>query len=468
MTTSPLRPLLIGIAGALLASDAAAGDWIEDWFDQAVTTVPGSIQTQQRGYYTGGSFQARWRMSNDYLISASPPRFSAGCGGVDLFAGGFSFMDPEFLVQKLERSIQAAPAIAFQMAMSEYCKVCTDAMTTMEQITDALNSMQLNDCRLAKGIAAIPVKGDTSILKGEMEKLMQGFAISTGQAKNAQGVDEGVVSSGGKAPVKVSDMVEECPAVFKTVFTGGSVVENIADLLGLREYAPLMRGLIGDVYVGYDATYENYSTVPVQPCKGNDPGDHFDFINGKVEKKAAGLNGACSVATSTSVQEQIENRLTGIATKLESMGAGGAGLDVADRSFIAAAPFPVLNLLRDAVKGGYVDEAVNSARDILAPAYAAHMLNDVHMMTRLVFSTADEVQARANQSTTNPVKCNADFLKPVFVQLSEMDERAMRFRQMAVGNYQKALAELNANLQYATYLQKRREQGLVNDTTKMR
>ncbi len=466
---SSIVRLVCGAALSLAAGSAfAAGDWVEDWFDQSSTTSPGSLKTQQRGYYTGGSFQARWRMSNEYPVSVSPPRFSAGCGGIDLFGGGFSFMDPEYLVQKLERAIQAAPAIAFQMAMSEYCKECTNAMNTMEQITDYLNSMQMNDCRLAKGIAAIPAKGDYSYFKEAGEKAMQGYTLLTGQGKNSQDVDDKVRSSGGKAPVNVSDAVAECPAVFKTVFTSGSVVDNVTGLVSLSSYAPLMRGMIGDVHVTYDATYKNYQIASVSPCKGNDPTDGFDFITGKIEKKSAGTAGTCSVATAKSVQDEVSDRLYSIANKLKSSGSGGAALTPADLAFVNSAPFSVLVMLRDAVKDNYVDEAISQSRDILATAYAAHMLNDVHVMARLVLSKADEVSTNASISTTNPIKCDTEFLKPAIAEIRDMDERAMEYRRMALQNYAKAQSELNSNLQYAKYLRERRDQSVGNATTGMR
>ena len=466
---SKILILLCGMLLSVLASTSwAAGDWVQDWFDQSTTTSPGSLKTQQRGYYTGGSFQARWRMSNEYPVSVSPPRFSAGCGGIDMFGGGFSFMDPEYLVEKLERSIQAAPAIAFQMAMSEYCKECTNAMNTMEQITDYLNSIQMNDCRLAKGIAAIPAKGDYSYFKEAGEKAMQGYTLLTGQGKNSQDVDDKVRSSGGKAPVDVSQAVSECPAVFKTVFTGGSVVDNVTGLVSLTSYAPLMRGMLGDVHVIYDATYKNYQITNVGPCKGNDPGDGFDFLTGKIEKKSAGLSGSCSVATTKSVQDEVSDRLYSISDKLKNAGSGGAALSTADKAFINSAPFSVLVMLRDAVKDNYVDEAITSSRDILATAYAAHMLNDVHVMARLVLSKADEVSSNASISTTNPIKCDTEFLKPAMASIREMDDRAMQYRRLAMDNYAKAQAELNANLQYAKYLRERRQQSVGNAATGLR
>lgn len=463
-----LTALSAGIAMSVCTVNVARADWVNDWFDQSSTTNPGSLKTQQRGYYTGGSFQARWRMGNDFPVSVSPPRFQAGCGGIDLFAGGFTYMDPEYLVQKLERAIQAAPAIAFSMAMSEYCKVCQTTMESMEQITDYLNSIQLNDCRMAKGIAAIPAKGDMSIFRDAQEKAMQGYAIVTGQSKNAQGVDDQVRSSGGKSAVDTDQMVADCPAVFKTVFTNGSVVKNVASLVSLDSYTDLMRGLIGDVHVAYDTTYKNYSIQTVPACRGNDPVDGFDLLTGKLEKKAEGVGGSCSVASASSVSQQITDRMTSIADKLRASGAGGAALSADDNKFIAGAPFSVLNLLRDAVKENYVDEAISSSRDILASAYAFHMLDDIHNMSRLVLSKADEVSNNARTSTGSNNKCEAAFLAPAFETIRLMDERALKYRELAKANYAKYQQELNANLAYAEFLQKRRQQSVGNSASSLK
>src|SRR3546814_2288377 len=75
---------------------------------------PGSFEDQTRGYLTAGGMSGRVDVHNDYLMSLSLPKVKAGCGGIDMFLGGMSFLDPDYLVQKLESILQAAPAVAFQ------------------------------------------------------------------------------------------------------------------------------------------------------------------------------------------------------------------------------------------------------------------------------------------------------------------------------------------------------------------
>jgi conjugative transfer pilus assembly protein TraH len=57
-------------------------------FDNNVT-AGGSYKDQMGGYYSGGSLFARSPVRSAQLMSVQAPSFKAGCGGIDMFAGGF-------------------------------------------------------------------------------------------------------------------------------------------------------------------------------------------------------------------------------------------------------------------------------------------------------------------------------------------------------------------------------------------
>ena len=77
-------------------------------------------------------------MSNDHLFSAQAPRFKVGCGGIDLFMGGFSFLNVNYLVQKFQKILQAAPAMAFDLALSTLCQQCSNIMKSLEALANEL------------------------------------------------------------------------------------------------------------------------------------------------------------------------------------------------------------------------------------------------------------------------------------------------------------------------------------------
>ena len=61
----------------------------------STSSDPAVYQTQRRGVISGGSFHARTRINETNLIGFIPPEFSAGCGGIDLYGGSFSFINSE-------------------------------------------------------------------------------------------------------------------------------------------------------------------------------------------------------------------------------------------------------------------------------------------------------------------------------------------------------------------------------------
>lgn len=447
--------MIRGVACALIlvvtSGTVSAAGWVDDWFDESTVTPSGHLETQKRGYYTGGSFQGRLRMTNDYLVTVQPPSIKAGCGGVDMFLGGMSYLDGEYIVEKFENILAGVPAFAFEIGMQEFCKPCSSAMQTMTEITDYLNSMQVNDCRLAQRIATSAVKGDTSLYDDAKAKAAQGLALFSGVSKNATDFDNTTSSDGGKSNVDTRELVASCPAVFKTVFTDGSVVGNVADLVGLDQYAALMRGLLGDVNVAWSNADKVYKTVIVEPCPGNDGMSAFDLITGKMETMST--PGNCTNAGMTAVASIVEDRLDSISSKLS---AAGGMLSADDTAFIEAAPIPLLAALRDAVMRGNVDETIGALRDPLATAYAFRILDDLHKAARLVLVKADEVGRTAAGART----CDTTFLRGAIDQISFMDEAALKYRELARQAYGQQRDDLMANTAQAQQLLELRRQAL--------
>ena len=135
---------------ALLLPSVASSAWVDDWLQQQTTTSPSYFPGQQRGYYSGGSFNARWPSTTDYPITIEPPRIKSGCGGIDVFMGGASFMNTDYLVDKLQGILTGAAAVAFDLALKTLCEQCSNTIKNFEAIADKLHSMQLEECAAAK------------------------------------------------------------------------------------------------------------------------------------------------------------------------------------------------------------------------------------------------------------------------------------------------------------------------------
>jgi conjugative transfer pilus assembly protein TraH len=71
-------------------------------------TAPHAYQGQQAGYYSGGSIFSRNAVRNVQLVQVDLPSFRAGCGGIDLFAGGMSFVNKDELIATMRNIMNSA------------------------------------------------------------------------------------------------------------------------------------------------------------------------------------------------------------------------------------------------------------------------------------------------------------------------------------------------------------------------
>ncbi|QMI49760.1 conjugal transfer protein TraH [Burkholderia sp. MBR-1] len=98
----------------------------------------------------GGNFTLRSPINTFTVMSFDPPHFDAGCGGIDMFLGSFSFMNGEQFKAMVRMIIQNAAGYLVHLAISAICNPCESIMAKLEKIMQELNSAQMNTCRISK------------------------------------------------------------------------------------------------------------------------------------------------------------------------------------------------------------------------------------------------------------------------------------------------------------------------------
>jgi len=68
------------------------------------TTLPGAYESQTRGFAVGGRLAIRSKSDVIQPVSLKAPNFKAGCGGLDIFGGSFSWINAEQFVSNLRPS----------------------------------------------------------------------------------------------------------------------------------------------------------------------------------------------------------------------------------------------------------------------------------------------------------------------------------------------------------------------------
>lgn len=113
-------------------------------------TDPVAYQSQTRRGFVGGNVAMRSPIRNVNIVSFDPPRMSAGCGGIDLFAGSFSFIDSDQLIAVFRSIAQNALGLIFMRALAAIDPKLQSLVSTIQSKLQSLNQLSSNTCAIAK------------------------------------------------------------------------------------------------------------------------------------------------------------------------------------------------------------------------------------------------------------------------------------------------------------------------------
>jgi conjugative transfer pilus assembly protein TraH len=454
------------VLAILVWSSPSRAAWIDDWIAQKTTTSADFFEGQKRHYGTFGSFSARWEPSQDHVFSVTPPRFKSGCGGIDVFLGGFSFLNADYLVQKLQNLINAAPAVAFDLALNTLCSQCSKTIKAMEAMSSRLNQLQFDDCKASKAIVATIAEGLTSGDAHERAASAKSHAIADYvQSTGIEDLWKSITNKGKNksAPKAMGDitgasqsaMVSSCPANIRNVFfKTGFLLDHLGAQASFpASYAQLMRGYIGDVSIdGSDLQY-NY----VAPCPKNSPENIRGLVDGEVwlrptpgstcvKQTSVTINGN----TYPNVRTWVLDTLTSVCRALITR----SGLTTDEEDFIRVIPMPVYNaMLADMTAAGPTANAARIAdiyADTVASSYAYAMITDLYDMIRNVLEMSKQL-ASAGQGATNlndQDHCHIELAQGAVEELNKMSEKLPSFMIAAREQYTATLSELVAAKEY--------------------
>ena len=158
MTIEWKRHALAALASAaLFVPSPAPADVLSEmnrfWQGAAVnTTGPTAFQGQASGHWTLGNLYLRAPVRSEQIASVSLPSFRAGCGGIDAFAGAFSFINSDQLIAFGRAVAQNAAGFAFELALETISPVIAETMAKLRALAQWVNSQNLNSCETAQAL----------------------------------------------------------------------------------------------------------------------------------------------------------------------------------------------------------------------------------------------------------------------------------------------------------------------------
>ncbi len=157
INTTRTRYRLLILSTALLitspASQSYVGADVNSFFNEmgygANFTPPGVYEGQAAGYFTGGGLTLRAPSRNYQLASMQAPSYRAGCSGVDLYGGGFSYINSSQLVAALRNVGQNASSYAFMLGLRVISPQITNVLEWVREKAEMINQLNINSCEAA-------------------------------------------------------------------------------------------------------------------------------------------------------------------------------------------------------------------------------------------------------------------------------------------------------------------------------
>ena len=152
-------PIAATIARADVASSMDV--FLDDMDVAANVNGPTAFEGQSAGYYSLGNVWTRFPQKTTQIANLQLPSAKAGCGGIDIFAGSFSFINAGEIVALLKAIANNAVGFAFSLAIDTVCPECSKIMQEFSQKAQLMNNLSINSCELAQGlVGGVWPKGD--------------------------------------------------------------------------------------------------------------------------------------------------------------------------------------------------------------------------------------------------------------------------------------------------------------------
>ena len=450
---------------ALLFQNSVGAGWIDDWINMQASTSPGYFEGSKRNYFAFGSWSARNYTTSDYLLTISLPKVRAGCGGIDVFMGGFGFMDFDYLTKKIQKIIANAHVFAFELGLSAISEKVSNIAGRIESIADLLNQIQIDDCKASRYLTAVVMdKVTRGKLAEERARAEADFLQSSGIKDLWQRIKETWKSNNDKPQVSEDELYGDCPPEIKQLLNisssyKGSLLAYAADNLGLpKDWTDLIRGIIGDVKIIWyhepGTGHKNLDAVYVIPCQNDDRPDVYRILldPGK-EIQARNVDGTCYVPADTN--RDLKGWAYGKLVRVSQKVINRQALSDDEKKFLNLVPAPVFQQVLLAVESGTESLVLDQAAEFVAKGAAYRLMVDLlYLAERQLHFLAEFKDKGAFPGPKCQIGLLADKLRD---PLKELKGVLISRIDGSQEDYQKALEAYNTAAAQANYVRKFRE-----------
>lgn len=343
-------------------------------------TTPGSYQDQTAGFYTGGSLVTRNAVRNVQLATVKMPGYRGGCGGIDMWMGGFSHIKSGQLMEMLRNIGSAGASYVFMLGMQTISPQIYNTLNEMNNLATNINQTNINSCE----VAATALGGFWPKSDQASKHLCQSMGSNLGAFSDWSAARQGCGAGGDRERVfreKGSD------PRYKDMFVGEfnlawKAIQANAFLSSDKELAQLFLTLVGSIIVRSGSAQTSYHRERSVVDKSYEvitlPGhaDRDDVVTGLLMGGASPIyvcnDEACLHPTLSKVtipdQHALQKRVHAILESLvQKIHEDGAPTEE-EKDFLNSTRLPVYKMLNvlTAFRKGHAPLDIHQYADLIA------------------------------------------------------------------------------------------------------
>lgn len=256
------------------ASDNGMQQLFNDMGAFGNATGPGAYRAQGMNVVTGGNLFMRVPQKNVNPASVTLPSLKMGCGGIDLYAGSFSFISKSELVSLMKNIGSSAVSYAFKLALDSISPQINKTLTELQQTAQELNSMNINSCEAGEALA----RGSSGDWQRSAQYFAKVTAPITGLFTDHSEAREAVQGDNAKVNNAISAVTD--PATKEQVQPGNIAWRALSKLGGLDvDDRKILMALSGTTIISPDQpadqppVYKEPKAITIQQfIRGNENG----------------------------------------------------------------------------------------------------------------------------------------------------------------------------------------------------
>ncbi len=359
------RSLRVGVHAALWSSltltapvQASVDSELKKSFDEAGIaaniTGPTAFQGQAAGYYALGNIYTRFPNKSVTPASITLPSIKAGCGGIDLFAGGFSFISADQFVALAKAVANNAIGFAFDLALTVIDSQIAVTMQKIRDLANKVNEFNINSCEAAQKL----VDKVGSSIDTVQEKICASAAANQGRFKDNIEARWKCASAGTRR--SVLDGIDD-PGQKDSVpllplnYTWSVLTKSGNGLFADTEFRQLVMNMVGTILTSNvpkpGAPADSQGSIDVvAPAIGSLYSSLLDGTNGtpvaimRCDNPVLCLNlvpGTVSISASSAFRPRVRALLASIVDKIRT----DSVLTQAERDVVAMSTIPIYKIL---------------------------------------------------------------------------------------------------------------------------